>query len=179
MSTSRSGCGQVLVERLGELQDGRAPLAVVLAAAALESLEGRTRDDRDLVARELVLGEQLADLHLDELEELGVVEEVGLVQVDDDVRYVHLVGEQDVLTRLRHGAVVGAHDQDGGVHLRGAGDHVLDVVGVTRAVDVRVVAVLGLVLDVGGGDGDAALALFGSLVDLVEGDVLGVADPRL
>src|SRR5207248_9398334 len=44
--------------------------------------------------------------------------------------------------------------EDGGVHLGGAGDHVLDVVGVARAVDVRVVARGRLVLDVGDGDGD-------------------------
>ena len=145
-----------------------APLAVVLAAAALERLEGRALDDRDVVAGELVLAEELADLHLDQLEELGVVDHVDLVQEDDDVRHVDLAGEQDVLARLRHGAVVGADHEDRAVHLGGARDHVLDVVGVARAVDVRVVAVLGLVLDVRGGDGDAALALFGRLVDLVE-----------
>src|SRR5690606_8310781 len=38
----------------------------------------------------------------------------------------------------------------------------------TGAVDVRVVARLGLVLDVGDRDGDAALTLLGSLVDVVE-----------
>ena len=59
------------------------------------------------------------------------------------------------------------HDQDGAVHLGRAGDHVLDVVGVPGAVDVGVVAVLGLVLDVGGVDGDAARLLFGRRVDLV------------
>src|SRR5213076_2560927 len=51
---------------------------------------------------------------------------------------------------------------------RRTGDHVLDVVGVPGAVDVRVVALLGLVLDVRDRDRDAALALLGSLVDLVE-----------
>ena len=87
------------------------------------------------------------------------------------------MGEQDVLAGLRHGAVVGADTtRIGGVHLGGAGDHVLDVVGVARAVDVRVVALLGLVLDVRGGDGDAALALFRRLVDHVERGELGVAD---
>ncbi len=68
------------------------------------------------------------------------------------------------------------HDEDRAVHLGGAGDHVLDVVGVARAVDVSVVALLGLVLDVSGRDGDAARALFGSLVDLVESSELRVAD---
>ena len=58
------------------------------------------------------------------------------------------------------------------VHLGGAVDDVLDVVRVTGAVDVGVVAVLGLVLDVGDGDGDAPLALLGSVVDGVEGAVL-------
>jgi hypothetical protein len=38
---------------------------------------------------------------------------------------------------------------------------------------VRVVALLGFVLQVGDGDGDAALALFGRFVNLVEGGVLG------
>src|SRR5581483_3174267 len=59
--------------------------------------------------------------------------------------------------------------------LGGARDHVLDVVGVTRAVDVRVVAVGRLVLDVRGVDRDAALPLLGRLVDLVEGDRLAAA----
>jgi hypothetical protein len=35
-------------------------------------------DDGDVVARELVLAEQLADFHLDELEQLLVVDEVDL-----------------------------------------------------------------------------------------------------
>ena len=65
------------------------------------------------------------------------------------------------------------HDQDGAVHLRRAGDHVLDVVGVPGAVDVRVVAVAGLVLDVRGVDGDAARLFFRRRVDLVVG--LGLA----
>ena len=38
-----------------------------------------------------------------------------------------------------------------------------------RAVDVSVVTLFGLVLDVGGVDGDTALLLFRSVVDLVEG----------
>ena len=59
------------------------------------------------------------------------------------------------------------HHQDRAVHLRRAGDHVLHVVGVARAVDVRVVAVGGLVFDVRGVDRDAARLLFRRRVDLV------------
>ena len=80
-----------------------------------------------------------------------------------------------MLAGLGHRAIGRGHDQDGAVHLGGAGDHVLDVVGVPRAVDVGVVARVGLVLDVGDGDGDPALALLGRVVDRVEGAVLGLA----
>ena len=96
----------------------------------------------------LVLAEQLADFELDEVEQLGVFDEVALVEEHDDLRHVHLTGEQDVLARLRHRAVDRAHHEDRAVHLRGTRDHVLDVVGVARAVDVRVVTLLRLVLDV-------------------------------
>ena len=122
--------------------------------------------------------EQLADLELDELEQLGVVDHVALVEEDDDVGHLHLAGQEDVLAGLGHGAVGGGHHQDGAVHLGGAGDHVLDVVGVARAVDVGVVAVGRLVLDVGDGDGDAPLALLGRVVDRVEGAELGPALER-
>ena len=141
----------------------------------LERLQRRAADDRDVVTREVVLGQQLADLELDEVEQLLVVDHVDLVEEDDDVGDLDLAGEQDVLAGLGHRPVGRGDDQDGAVHLGGAGDHVLDVVGVTRAVDVGVVAGVGLVLDVGDGDGDAALALLGRVVDRIEGAVLGVA----
>ena len=119
--------------------------------------------------------EQLAHLELDQLEQLGIVDHVDLVEEDDDVGHLDLAGEQDVLARLGHRPVGRGDDQDRAVHLRRAGDHVLDVVGVAGAVDVGVVARVGLVLDVGDGDGDAPLALLGRVVDRVEGAVLGLA----
>ena len=140
---------------------------------ALERLERGAHDQGDVVAREVVLVEQVLDLLLDELEQLLVVDHVDLVEEHHDVGHAHLAGEQDVLARLGHGAVGRRDHQDRAVHLRGAGDHVLHVVGVTGAVHVRVVAVVGLVLDVGGRDRDAALLLLGSVVDLRE--ALGLA----
>ena len=157
------GLGDVGVERLGELEDRLLGVLV-----ALQRLQRRALDDRRVVAREVVLVEQVLDLLLDQLDELLVVDHVDLVEEDDHVGHVHLAGEQDVLARLRHRAVGRRDDQDRAVHLRRAGDHVLDVVGVARAVDVGVVAVLGLVLDVRGRDRDPALLLLGRVVDLLE-----------
>ena len=87
--------------------------------------------------------------------------------------HADLTGQQDVLAGLRHRAVSGRADQDRAVHLGRTSDHVLDIVGVAGAVNVRVVAVGGLVLDVGGVDGDAAGLFFRRCVDLVVG--LGLA----
>ena len=130
--------------------------------------------DRYVVPGELVLGEELAHLQLHQLQQLGVVHHVGLVEEDHHGGDLHLAGEQDVLAGLGHGAVGGRYHQDGPVHLGGAGDHVLDVVGVARAVHVGVVAVGRLVLHVGDGDGDAPLLLLGSVVDGLEGAHLHV-----
>ena len=89
--------------------------------------------------------------------------------------HADLAGEQHVLPRLGHGAVRGRDHEDRAVDLRGAGDHVLHVVGVARAVDVGVVAVVGLVLDMRGRDRDPALFLLGRVVDLLEAFRLGLA----
>ena len=168
------GGRDVAVDGIHELLDAgvRRIGRVVLG---LEGLQRRAADDRDVVAREVVLREQLADLELDEVEQLGVVDRVDLVEEDDDVRDLDLAGEEDVLAGLGHRAVGRGDDEDGAVHLGGAGDHVLDVVGVAGAVDVGVVAGGRLVLDVGDGDGDPPLALLGRVVDRVEGAVLRAA----
>src|SRR5438270_5570374 len=161
------GLRDVVVELLGELED-----LLLLLLVALERLQRRALHERDVVARELVLGQEVADLHLDQLEQLLVVDHVDLVQEDDDVGDAHLAGEQDVLTRLRHRPVGGGDDENGAVHLGGAGDHVLDVVRVARTVHVRVVTVRRLVLHVRGGDRDPALLLLGRVVDLLEASSL-------
>src|ERR1035437_3491364 len=168
------GSRDVGVDRIHEFLDADVSRIVDLVGG-LEGLERRTTDDRDVVAGEVVLGQKLADLELHELEQLGIVDCVALVEEDDHVRHFHLTGKQNVLAGLGHGAVGRCDHQDRTVHLRRAGDHVLDVVGVTGAVDVGVVAIGRLVLDVSDGDGDAALALLGSVVDRVERAALSPA----
>ena len=169
------GRRDVAVERVHQLLDALASAGSAGRRSCLERLEGGAADDRDVVAREVVLGQQLAHLELDEVEQLGVVDHVDLVQEDDDVGHFDLAGQEDVLAGLGHRAVGSRDHEDRAVHLGRAGDHVLDVVGVTGAVDVRVVTLVGLVLDVGDGDRDAALALLGSVVDRVERAVRGRA----
>jgi hypothetical protein len=164
--------GNGLVDSLHQLENC---VPAELGLLVLERAQRGAADDRNLVAGELVGGQQLAHLHLDELDELGIVDHVDLVEEDDQRRHANLAGKQDVLARLRHGSVGRGDDENGAVHLRRARDHVLHVVGVARAVDVRIVALVGLVLDVRGRDGDTALALLGSLVDLVIGRVLRLA----
>ena len=135
-------------------------------------LQGRQRralDDRNVVAGKIVLRQQLADFHLDQFEQLRIVDHVALVQVHDQRGHADLARQQDVLAGLRHRAVGGRHHQDRAVHLRGAGDHVLHIVGMARAIDVGVVAVRGLVFDMRGRNRDAARLLFRRLVDLVIG----------
>ena len=118
-----------------------------------------------LVSRS-VLGEQVADLFFDEFEEFGIVDLVGLVHEHDDIRNADLTGEQDVLTGLGHGTVGRSDDEDSAVHLCSTGDHVLDVVGMSRAVNVRIVALVRLILDVRGVDRDTTSLFFRRLVDL-------------
>src|SRR5699024_2114522 len=67
-----------VVAGLHEVDDGLDPLRVTL-----ERLERRDVDDRSVLV-EVLRRQQLADLHLDELEDLLVVDHVALVQGDED-----------------------------------------------------------------------------------------------
>ena len=83
-------------------------MAGVHAVVALQRLEGADPDDGGVVARVLVLVEQVPHLEVDQVEQLLVVDRVGLVEGDHDVGHAHLAGQQHVLPGLGHGAVGGA-----------------------------------------------------------------------
>ena len=121
-----------------------------------------------LPARELVLVQKITDLHLDEVQKLFIIDSIALVHENDDVRNTDLTGKQDVLAGLGHDAVGSGNDKDRAVHLCSTGDHVLDVVSMARAVNMRIVSLLGGVLDVRRVDRDTALLLFRSLIDHIE-----------
>src|SRR5690606_28936195 len=155
----------VAVEGLDQLLHGGGAQAVLVFA--VQRHQRGADDDRSVVAREVVGRQQVANFHLDQFQQLGVIDHVGLVQEHDDVGNANLTGQQDVLASLRHGAVGSRADQDRAVHLGSTGDHVLHVVGVTRAVDVRVVTDRGIIFNVGGVDGDTTSLFFRRIVDLV------------
>ena len=138
-----------------------------LGVLALQRHQRRAPDDRNVVARELVRRQQLAHFHLDQIQKLRIVHHVDLVHEHHQRRNADLAGQQNVLARLRHRAVGRRHHQDRAVHLGRAGDHVLHIVGMARAIDMGIVAVLGLILDMRRRNRDAARLLFRRLVDLV------------
>ena len=157
--------GNPLIDSVHQLDDRLVFRRAGVAAGAFLRGQRRTLDD-GRIRIEVVALQQLGEFHLNQLDQLFVIHLIGLVEVDDHGRHFHLLGQQDVLASLRHGAVGRADDQDGAVHLRRAGDHILDVVAVARAVYVRVVAIVGFVFDVADIDGDAASAFFRRIVDI-------------
>ena len=131
----------------------------------LKSDQSGSSDDRSIVSREVVLGEELPGLHLDEILHVSI-RHVAFVHVDDDVRDTDLPCEEDVLPCLSHRSVRSGYDEDGGIHLSCTGDHVLDVVSMSWAVNVSIVPSGRLILDVSGIDGDTSRPLFRSVIDL-------------
>jgi len=70
-----------------------------------QGLERRTANDGDVVSGEFALGEEFAQLRFHQFEQFLVVDHVAVIQEHDDVGYPGLLGMQDVLLRLGHGAV--------------------------------------------------------------------------
>src|SRR5690606_17993401 len=92
--------GNVVVSSLHEVDDRLCPLLVTL-----KSLESRNADNRSVVAIEALARKQLANLELNELQDLLVLNHVALVESNHEVRNTNLLGQQHVLARLSHRAV--------------------------------------------------------------------------
>ena len=160
------GLRNVFIHCLHQFEDG---LLAHLLVAIFEREQGRAADDRNRIARKFVARKEFAHLELDEIEKLGIIHHVDLVHVHDERRHADLARQQNVLARLRHRAVGGGDNENGAIHLRRAGDHVLHVVSMPRAIDVGVMPLVGLIFDVRCRNGNSARLLFRRLVDLVVG----------
>jgi hypothetical protein len=73
-----------------------------------------------------------------------------------------------MLSRLGHNAVIGGYDQNRTIHLGGAGNHILDEVGVTGAVDMSVMPFFRLIFDVSDSDCNAAFTFFRCVINTIE-----------
>jgi hypothetical protein len=135
---------------------------------AVQRAQRRQPNHRHIVARKLIALQQFAHFQLNQIEQLGIVHRIALVQRNHNVRHAHLTRQEHVLARLRHRTIRRRHHQNRAIHLRRARDHVLDVIRVPRAIHVRVVPVRRLILDVRRGNRDAARLLFRSVVDRIE-----------
>ena len=169
----------VPVQSVEQLRDAPARLGV---AGTLQCRPGVATDERGALTVEAILRQQVTGLHLHEVDQLGIIHEIDLVDEDDEIGDADLAGQEDVLPGLRHRAVGRRDQQHRPVHLGRPGDHVLDIIGVAGAVDVGVVPPLRLVLDVAGDDGDGlggvpdVAALADVLVGLRAGEPLGRLD---
>ena len=92
---------------------------------------------------------------------------IAFVKEDDDVLDTDLSTEQDVLSGLGHGTIGSRDDKDTTVHAGGTSDHVLDVICVTWAINVTVMAGSRLVLDRGSIDGDTSGLLLRGSIDIM------------
>ena len=59
-------------------------------------VRSRTTNDRSVVAREIVLRQQFTNFHLNQFQQLFVINHVAFVQEHDDVRNAYLTTQQDV-----------------------------------------------------------------------------------
>src|SRR5690606_2174228 len=157
--------GDVGIQSLDQGLDRSGTHAVVVLT--VQGHQGGTDDDRSVVTGEVVSAQQIAHFHLNQFQQLFIVNHVGLVQEHDNVGNANLTGQQDVLAGLRHGAVSSGANQDRAVHLGSTSDHVLHIVSVTGAVNVCVVTSRGIILNVGRVDGDTTSLLFRRVVDLI------------
>ena len=69
----------IAVNSVHELMDAGILGRIRIGGGGLENLQAGTTNDRGVIARELVLAQEVTDLHLDEIEELLVVDLVDLV----------------------------------------------------------------------------------------------------
>src|SRR2546426_1307475 len=155
-----------LVQRLDE----RRPLVPRHLGRRLDDVLAFVRADRDegdLVDLVADASQEPGELRLQFGEprfRKGRLRRVHLVDRDDELLHAEGACEEDVLLRLRLDAFRPADDEDSGVRLGRARDHVLDEVPVARGVDDRevvLVRVKALVRDV---DRQAALPLLLHLV---------------
>ena len=134
----------------------------------VQATQSGTLDNRSIVTVETVESQQFTDFHLNEFEQFGVVNHVNLVHENNHSWHTYLLSQKDVLSCLRHRTIGSSNNQDSTVHLSGTSYHVLNIVSVTRAVNVCIVTVSCLILNVSSIDGNTTFLFLRSVIDRIE-----------
>lgn len=93
-----------------------------------------------------MLFQELLEFNLDEIDHLSFFDEIHLVEIDKNVFDSDLSAEQHVLIGHGHGSIHRRNDQDTSIHLGCTGDHILDIIDVSRAIDMSIVSCISLIL---------------------------------
>ncbi len=134
----------------------------------VQATEGRTADNRGVVAVETVECQQVADFHFNEVEKLRVVNKVNLVHENNHSGNANLFCQKDVLTGLRHRTIRSSHNQNSTVHLSSTRHHVLHIVGVTRTVNVCIMTICCFIFDMSRVDGNTTLFFLRCIINRIE-----------
>ena len=80
-----------------------------------------------------------------------------------------------MLSRLRHRTIGGAYNNNGTIHLRRTGNHILNVVSMTRTIHVRIMTIVCLILNVSDSDSDTTLFFFRCLINLIKSNCFSIS----
>ena len=89
--------GDILVNSVHELMDAGILRSIGVSGGGLQSLQSRTADDRSVIARELILVQSLTNFHLNQIQQLRIVNLVSLVHENHDVRHTNLASKKQML----------------------------------------------------------------------------------
>ncbi len=92
--------GDIAVNVVHEFLDRSVYRIVGIGGSGLKSLTSGTTDDRNIITGEVVLGEDVTDLHLNEVEQLIIINNVSLVHENNDCGNANLTSKKNVLTSL-------------------------------------------------------------------------------
>lgn len=159
--------------RVHSVEESLDTLFSQLRFGVLQVTDGRAPNKSRFLWIVVMFFKELLEFELNEVHHVGFLDHIHLVEEDQDVANSNLSAEKDVFLGLGHGSIHSRDNQNTCVHFGSSGDHVLDVIDMSGAVNVSVVSSFGFILDGGSVDGDTSCLFFGSLVDGTVLDVFG------
>ena len=122
-------------------------------------------NNRSIVTVKFVESKKFPDFHINQFNDLRIFNHVNLVQENQNLGNVHLTCKQNVLTGLRHRTISSSNNQNSTVHLGSTCNHVLNIVSVTRTVNVCIMPVCCLILNVSCINGNTPFFFFRCIIN--------------